>query len=192
MKKFFTILSVAAVMTACNTNPGTLPVTAAPAVQPATADTAGLAKYNEWKTQQEEEAVNESKPAVRYAVSAAPVRKARKVYHAPVSRPAAPDYTPSTASNPNTSSTTGSTYPESTPAGNDDVAMSNESANTAEAEKKGWSKKAKGAVIGGAAGAAAGAIINKKNRAVGAVIGGVIGAGGGYVIGSKMDKKDGR
>ena len=61
-----------------------------------------------------------------------------------------------------------------------------------EPQKKGWSKTAKGAVIGGVAGAAGGAIINKKNRAAGAVIGGVVGAGAGAVIGNDMDKKDGR
>ena len=69
--------------------------------------------------------------------------------------------------------------------------MISETQNTAKA-KKGWSKAAKGAVIGGAGGAIAGAVINKRNRAAGAVIGGVIGAGGGYVIGRGMDKKDGR
>ena len=58
--------------------------------------------------------------------------------------------------------------------------------------KKGWSKAAKGAVIGGATGAVAGAIINKRNRAAGAVIGGVAGAGVGYGIGRSKDKKDGR
>ena len=66
-----------------------------------------------------------------------------------------------------------------------------ESSNTA-ATKKGWSKTAKGAVIGGVVGAGTGAIVNKKNRAAGAVIGGVIGAGAGAVIGNEMDKKDGR
>ena len=59
-------------------------------------------------------------------------------------------------------------------------------------QKKGWSKTAKGAVVGGAVGATTGAVINKKNRAAGAVIGGVIGAGTGAVIGNEMDKKDGR
>ena len=58
--------------------------------------------------------------------------------------------------------------------------------------KTGWSKTAKGAVIGGVVGAGAGAVINKKNRAAGAVIGGVVGAGAGAVIGHDMDKKDGR
>jgi hypothetical protein len=58
-------------------------------------------------------------------------------------------------------------------------------------KKKGWSKAAKGAVIGGAAGAIGGAIISKK-KGLGAVIGGVIGAAGGYAIGKKLDKKDNR
>jgi uncharacterized membrane protein len=58
--------------------------------------------------------------------------------------------------------------------------------------KKGWSKAAKGTVIGAGTGAVAGAIINKKNRGVGAVIGGILGAGAGYGIGRSMDKKDGR
>ena len=59
-------------------------------------------------------------------------------------------------------------------------------------KKKGWSKTAKGAVIGGVGGAAVGAAVNKKNRAVGAVVGGAIGAGTGAIIGNEMDKKDGR
>lgn len=59
-------------------------------------------------------------------------------------------------------------------------------------KKKGWSKAAKGAVIGGATGAVAGAIIAKGNRGAGAVVGGVVGAGVGYGIGRSKDKKDGR
>jgi len=71
--------------------------------------------------------------------------------------------------------------------------MVSESSNPAQAtKKKGWSKAAKGSVIGGVVGAGAGAVINKRNRAAGAVIGGILGAGGGYVIGRTMDKKDGR
>jgi hypothetical protein len=57
-------------------------------------------------------------------------------------------------------------------------------------KKEGVSKAAKGAVIGGVAGAAAGAILTKKGK--GAVIGGVIGAAGGYILGRKKDKADGR
>jgi hypothetical protein len=59
-------------------------------------------------------------------------------------------------------------------------------------EKKGWSAKAKGAVIGAGTGAAAGAIINKRNRVAGAIIGGVLGAGAGTGIGAIIDKKNGR
>lgn len=71
--------------------------------------------------------------------------------------------------------------------------MSSSSSNAAKAEeKKGWSKAAKGATIGGIAGGAAGAIINKRNRVVGGGVGAVAGAGLGYVIGRHLDKKDGR
>ena len=58
--------------------------------------------------------------------------------------------------------------------------------------KRGWSAKAKGAVIGGAGGAIAGAIINGRNRPVGALIGGVLGAGAGTGIGAIIDRKNGR
>lgn len=58
--------------------------------------------------------------------------------------------------------------------------------------KKGWSAKAKGAVIGAGTGAAAGAIINGRNRAAGAVIGGVLGAAAGTGTGAIIDKKNGR
>ena len=58
--------------------------------------------------------------------------------------------------------------------------------------KTGWSKTAKGAVIGGVVGAGTGAVVNKKNRAAGAVVGGVVGAGTGAIIGNELDKKDGR
>ncbi len=65
-------------------------------------------------------------------------------------------------------------------------------ASTTSTKKKGWSKAAKGAVIGAGTGAVAGAIINKRNRAAGAAIGAVIGGGAGYEIGRAKDKKDGR
>lgn len=58
-------------------------------------------------------------------------------------------------------------------------------------EKKGWSKAAQGAVIGGASGAVGGAIIS-KNKGAGAAVGAAVGAAGGYIIGREKDKKDGR
>ncbi|WP_276135234.1 hypothetical protein [Polluticoccus soli] len=58
--------------------------------------------------------------------------------------------------------------------------------------KKGWSAKAKGAVIGAGVGAIGGAIINKQNRGKGAIIGGIIGAAGGLGTGAILDKRNGR
>src|SRR5205809_5063497 len=58
--------------------------------------------------------------------------------------------------------------------------------------KKGWSRKAKGAVIGGGGGAILGAVISKHNRLVGGALGGALGAGLGYVIGNELDRKHGR
>jgi osmotically inducible lipoprotein OsmB len=52
--------------------------------------------------------------------------------------------------------------------------------------RKGWSKKAKGAAIGGGAGAVTGAVVGGGK---GAVVGGVVGAAAGGVIGRKKDKK---
>jgi hypothetical protein len=65
-------------------------------------------------------------------------------------------------------------------------------ATPAPAQKKGWSNKAKGAVIGGVIGAGAGAVISKDKKVQGAIIGGVLGAAGGYGVGAILDKKNGR
>ncbi len=70
--------------------------------------------------------------------------------------------------------------------------MSTSTQYPAKAKPTGWSKAAKGAVIGAAGGAVAGAVINKRNRAVGAAIGGVAGGVIGYGVGRHLDKKDGR
>lgn len=59
-------------------------------------------------------------------------------------------------------------------------------------KKKGWSNKAKGAVIGGVVGAGAGAVISKEKKVQGAIIGGVVGAAAGYGVGAILDKKSGR
>ncbi|RYE20243.1 MAG: hypothetical protein EOP42_27770 [Sphingobacteriaceae bacterium] len=52
--------------------------------------------------------------------------------------------------------------------------------------RKGMSKRAKGALIGGGAGAVGGALIGKNVG--GALIGGALGAGAGYVVGNETDK----
>jgi hypothetical protein len=55
--------------------------------------------------------------------------------------------------------------------------------------KKGWSNKAKGAVVGGVVGAVTGAAVSKDKKGKGAIIGGVVGAAGGYGVGAILDKK---
>ena len=106
----------------------------------------------------------------------------------------APVYTqpapvPPVAATPPVVSNTESTTVGNTP----ETGTSNEGGDVAivpEVEKKkGWSKAAQGAAIGGVTGAVGGAILSKK-KGLGAVIGGVVGAAGGYIIGKKMDKKD--
>lgn len=52
--------------------------------------------------------------------------------------------------------------------------------------RHGMSKRAKGAIIGGGAGAVGGAIIGHGVK--GALVGGTLGAGAGYVIGNETDK----
>lgn len=52
--------------------------------------------------------------------------------------------------------------------------------------RHGMSKRAKGAIIGGGAGALGGALIGHGVK--GALVGGALGAGAGYVIGNETDK----
>ena len=73
------------------------------------------------------------------------------------------------------------------------VVLNSSSTNEAKvAKKKGWSKAAKYAAIGGGSGAVLGAVINKKDRVKGGVVGTVVMGGLGYIIGRSEDKKDGR
>lgn len=62
--------------------------------------------------------------------------------------------------------------------------------HSAQAQQKKVSPQAKGAIIGGIGGAAAGALINKRNRAVGGIVGGVVGGAGGYAVGKSIDNKN--
>lgn len=56
-------------------------------------------------------------------------------------------------------------------------------------KRRGWSNKAKGAVVGGVVGAVTGAAVSKNKKGKGAIIGGVVGAAGGYGVGAVLDKK---
>lgn len=125
-------------------------------------DTTGMAAFKAWKEQQRIDSVNR---VVRDSIEEAALAAKKQSKHNP-------SHNNSVA---NSSSGT----------------MTSESDNSAKT-KKGWSKTAKGAVIGGVVGAGTGAAVNKKNRAAGAVIGGAVGAGAGAVIGHEKDKKDGR
>jgi len=51
------------------------------------------------------------------------------------------------------------------------------------------SARAKGAIIGGGLGAAAGAIIHRRDPVGGGIVGAVLGAGAGYAIGNSEDKR---
>ena len=186
MKKLLPLFGAALFMVACNQTPEQVAGTStspfiqqqAQAQQPV-ADTAGLASFNAWKAQNELADMNQYQ--AKQAPAAAPVRKAAVKSSAPARKSSSRPSAPSTTSNEGSGSGT-ETAGTGTGTGAEETAK----------KKEGWSKAAKGAVIGGVAGAAGGAVINKKNRVVGAVVGAVIGAGGGYVIGRKMDKKDGR
>ncbi len=192
MKKLLPLFSIAIVMAACNQSPqkDSALSSIAPVqqqVEIAIDDTAGLTSFRNWKVQNE---LGDISDYQAMQSSAAPVQKqaAKKKTVAPVRKT-----TKQTSVPAQTTSTTPTSSDNSNVGKSEGGSMSTESGETAKAEKKeGWSKAAKGAVIGGVAGAAGGAVLNKKNRVLGAVIGGVIGAGGGYTIGRGMDKKDGR
>ena len=166
MKKILSIISVAAIMAACNTNTKTSEAEVAAKIAAykdsirMVADTAGLANYQAWKAQNEMADANQYNTAQSTSSTPAKTYAPRKV---------------SGKSSVN----------------NNNGSMNSESSNTAKG-KKGWSKAAKGTAIGAGTGAVIGAVVNKKNRVVGGVVGGVIGGGVGYGIGRSMDKKDGR
>ncbi len=117
------------------------------------------------------------------------VRKAVKRDDAAGAEVSEPASTP-----PVTTPATQTTPAQNTGVGNDSSTSPSETAsdkNDKVVQKKGMSKAAQGAIIGGVAGAVGGAVISKK-KGLGAVVGGIAGAAGGYIIGKKMDKKDNR
>lgn len=174
MKIYSLILSAAVLATACNSKAPATDTTATPT----TVDTGMVTIQPEL-----------------------PVADTQQVETAPAAEPSKKSATTSKKSNNSNTNTTsnsgsGETTADNTSGSGTSTAPADggtaASTEGAQEEKKGWSKTAKGAVIGGVTGAAAGAVINKKNRGVGAVIGGVTGAAAGAVIGKQMDKKDGR
>jgi hypothetical protein len=157
----FSILFVSAILiSACNSKS---PVDPNAGKVLAYADTAGLADFQKWKTQ------NELKDPTVYYKQGSEVSAIQR---------------------PGKASKSYSSAQRTSDAGGSLNSVSQYPAKTT--VKKGWSRKAKGAVIGGGGGAILGAVINKNNRLVGGAIGGALGAGIGYVIGNELDKKHGR
>lgn len=181
MKKILLVFSAAAVLVACNTTPNSSALQSSTLATPAVLDTAGLAQFRAAKQTQLLTAQASAKPEAKPIVHEKTIIK-----YVPAHR-VAKSYSHRGIQQNSTAKATNNIQPAAAP-----VTMNTESANTAKAQKKGISKAAKGAIIGGVIGAGSGAMLDKKNRAMGAVIGGVIGAAGGYGIGRGMDKKDGR
>jgi hypothetical protein len=200
MKRFLPFLNIAFVFAACTSGPTETEIkTVQSANQAKTVDTAGLAQFQQWKTQNElsSAAVPAQQPAPQEAAveqvkTVAVIRERIVERPAPVRRQATPK--PQPVSQPKDNQIETNTGAGEETAGNTGTGTSTtEPAVIPEpAKKEGWSKAAKGAAIGGAGGAVIGAIIGKKNPAVGAAIGGVLGGAVGYGIGKKQDTKDGR
>lgn len=174
MKKSLAIFAVAAMFAACNSNPKIESKTSA--IAPA--DTAGLAEFQMQKQQLTEGELIETEGVYDGATNnlngTAPAVAATTTRRT-TSTPA-----------PRRSTTT-----RRSSGGSGSSGSSGTVAQAPAPAKKGWSKAAKGAAIGGASGAVIGAVVSKK-KGKGAIIGGILGAGGGYVIGRAKDKQDGR
>jgi hypothetical protein len=175
MKKILSVIAIAASLVACNSSGSKESEAEKAAILgryrdsiKMAADTAGFAEFRNWKAQSE---LEQTQQVDQNQYTAAPVTQTRS-------------YAPARSTSRSTATRRASS------SGNQGTVYNSTSGQAA--KKKGWSKTAKGAVIGGAGGAVIGAVVNKKNRAAGAVIGGVLGAGTGAVIGRSQDKKDGR
>ncbi|MDB5231901.1 MAG: glycine zipper protein [Chitinophagaceae bacterium] len=193
MKKIIPILSIVVIAAAaCNSKPSNNAGKPGEEISFKVSDTSGLSEFKNWKAKQNATAeyqrefstaqVPQTQPQIIYVQQpAAPV-----VHH--TSAPARRSSSRSVAHHTSSRSSSGS--------GNSSVYQSG-SATTAPVyapipQKKGWSKAAKGAAIGGGAGAVIGAVVSKHNRVLGGAIGAILGGGGGYVLGRSADKKDGR
>lgn len=188
MKQIISLFTVAAVMAvSCNPKSNSSETGAPKEVTATSQDTTGLAAYQQWKAQ------NELVTTSQYNANAdaTPVNLSNGSASRNTTTANKTSGTKSSSSSKSSSSKSTSGSGSST-AGTSGSGTSNTGTTSKAPEKKGISKAAKGAIIGGVAGAAGGAVINKKNRGAGAVIGGVLGAGAGYGIGRHKDKKDGR
>lgn len=203
------IFAITAVFAACNNNPktGTDTATSVTATDTATANhNAFTDKAREVQLNGVSDTIVSSDGSTYVKVtpkdseaaapvSPAPVRKEKSIVRHTSTRSRRASSTGSGAETSRSERSTETSKSESSAGSNGTSGTSDSSGSektaTTETKKKGWSKAAKGAVIGAGTGAAAGAIISKK-KGKGAIIGGIIGATGGYIIGKGKDKKDGR
>jgi len=201
MKKLIPFFSLAVFAVACNSKPAETETRTIQSTQATTqgVDTAGLAQFQQWKAQNELAAAAETpqvqQPAPEPVKTVTIIREVRVQQPAPVrktikSAPAPVESAPPPVVTKTDNATAGNNNEAAANAGGSSTADAPATQPAETAEKKGWSKATKGAVIGGAGGAVIGAVLNKKNRAAGAVIGGVLGAGVGYGIGKNKDNKD--
>lgn len=208
MKRTILSIAIAAMLAACGQQKSA-DVQGTAAAQNAS-DTSGLAQYKQWKQQQQElvdaplitentqsfntssvqDEVQQAEPKQVIIYRTAPSKPVAKVTK-PAKRNAS--VTPRVESGSGSTST--SSGGESAGAGiGEGTSVSDAPVATTETpaeKKKGWSKAAKGTVIGAGSGAVLGAILT-KDKAKGAIIGGILGAGAGYGLGRVQDKKDGR
>jgi Glycine zipper len=168
MKRIIPIIAIAVVFAACNSKPETtqVPQATAPVSTMSAEDSLVLSQFRTWKAE------NELSDAREFLNGGEMNSTSQNAANKPASR-------------------TSSTVRRSS-SGSSGTRTASSSGTSTASKKKGWSSAAKGAVIGGVAGAAGGAVINKRNRAVGAVVGGILGAGVGYGIGRNKDIKSGR
>lgn len=198
MKKILSVFAITAVFAACNSNPKTNTDTVNTVT---TADTA-TSNHNTFTDTAREVQLNGVSDTIvsddgntyvkvkpnnleNSPVKPAPVSRVKSETHRSATRTAKASSGGSGATTSKSESSTVSTGTSGT------SGTETTTTTTTETKKKGWSKAAKGAVIGAGTGAAAGAIISKK-KGKGAIIGGVIGGAGGYILGRSKDKKDGR
>ncbi len=178
MKQILSVLALTAVLASCSSNPKTGTEVPKDVV---TTDTAGL--YNDKNRVMNVDGLNDTTVTT---VTTTTVTKSGTAPLVAAPEPAPVKKTPrSTArrSPSESSSRNNGTY-------NSGSGRSSQPTETV-ARKRGWSKAAKGTVIGAGSGAVIGAVVSKK-KGKGAIIGGVLGAGVGYGIGRSKDKKDGR
>ena len=178
MKQILSVLALTAVLASCSSNPKTGTEVTKDVV---TTDTAGL--YNDKNRVMNVDGLNDTTVTT---VTTTTVTKSGTAPLVAAPEPAPVKKTPrSTArrSPSESSSRNNGTY-------NSGSGRSSQPTETVD-RKRGWSKAAKGTVIGAGSGAVIGAVVSKK-KGKGAIIGGVLGAGVGYGIGRSKDKKDGR